>query len=164
MGHLYSVTVAWTCSGDFASGEYSRGHEWRFDGLTVPGSSSPTVVKLPYSKEDAIDPEEAFIAAISSCHMLWFLDLARQGGFIVEAYEDAAEGTMARIEAKRYWIDKVTLRPRITYAAGHAPDAATENALHDEAHHLCFIANSVRSEVVVEPVARPASDAASGAS
>jgi organic hydroperoxide reductase OsmC/OhrA len=162
MAHLYCVTVAWTCSGDFASGEYSRGHEWRFDGLTVPGSSSPTVVKLPWSKEDAVDPEEAFVAAISSCHMLWFLDLARQGGFVVDAYEDAAEGTMARIEPKRYWIDKVTLRPRVVYADGHAPDAAAENALHDEAHHLCFIANSVRSEVVVEPVTGPASDAASG--
>ena len=103
-----------------------------------------------------MDPEEAFVAAISSCHMLWFLDLARQRGFVVEAYEDAAEGTMARIEPKRYWIDKVTLRPRITYADGHAPDAAAESALHDEAHHLCFIANSVRSEVTVEPVSSAA--------
>jgi organic hydroperoxide reductase OsmC/OhrA len=151
MAHLYSVTVAWTCSGDFASGEYSRGHEWRFDGLTVPGSSSPSVVKLPYSKQDAVDPEEAFIAAISSCHMLWFLDLARQRGFVVEAYEDDAVGSMVRIETSRYWIDKVTLRPRIVYAKGKAPDGAAEKALHDDAHHLCFIANSVRTEVVVEP-------------
>jgi organic hydroperoxide reductase OsmC/OhrA len=152
MAHLYRVSVAWSCEGDFAAGTYSRGHEWRFDGLTVPASSSPAVVKLPYSREDAVDPEEAYIASLSSCHMLWFLDLARQRGFVVEAYEDDAEGSMVRIETSRYWIDKVTLRPRISYAEGHAPDAAAEKALHDDAHHLCFIANSVRTEIVVEPV------------
>jgi organic hydroperoxide reductase OsmC/OhrA len=151
MAHLYRVTIAWTCQGDFASGGYSRGHEWRLDGLTVPASSSPQVVKPPMSKADAIDPEEAFVASLSSCHMLWFLDLARQRGFVVESYEDDSEGSMVRIETSRYWIDKVTLRPRIVYAAGRAPDAAAEKALHDDAHHLCFIANSVRTEVVVEP-------------
>jgi len=155
MAHLYKATVSWTCEGDFAANAYSRGHEWRFDGLTVPGSSSPTVVRPPLSKEDAVDPEEAFVASLSSCHMLWFLDLARQKGFVVEAYEDEASGTMVRIETARYWIDRVTLRPRVVYAAGKAPDAATETALHDEAHHLCFIANSVKSEVVVEPVSAP---------
>ncbi|MCT8970331.1 OsmC family protein [Microbaculum marinisediminis] len=152
MAHLYRVTVAWTCEGDFAANTYSRGHEWRFDGLTVPASSAPSIVKLPYSKEDAVDPEEAFVASLSSCHMLWFLDLARQRGFVVRSYEDDAVGSMVRIEASRYWIDKVTLRPRIRYADGRAPDAAAEKALHDDAHHLCFIANSVRSEVTVEPV------------
>jgi organic hydroperoxide reductase OsmC/OhrA len=154
--HIYRVTVAWACDGDFSANQYSRGHEWRFDGLTVPASASPSVVKLPLSREDAIDPEEAFIASLSSCHMLWFLDLARQKGFVVEAYEDDAEGTMARLEPKRWWIDKVTLRPRITFAPGKSPDAAALDALHVEAHHLCFIANSVRTEVVVAAATAPA--------
>lgn len=156
MAHVYRVTVAWTRDGDFASGKYGRGHEWRFDGLTVPASSSPAVVRPPLSRQDAIDPEEAYIASLSSCHMLWFLDLARQQGFVVEAYEDSAEGTMARLEARRWWIDKVVLRPRISFAGGKAPDAAAIGALHEAAHHLCFIANSVRTEIVVEPVTEPA--------
>lgn len=153
MAHLYTATVRWTAEGDFASGRYSRGHDWVFDGgVTVPGSSSPAVVPPPLSREDAVDPEEAFVAALSSCHMLWFLNLAQRAGFVVEAYEDRAEASMARLEAKRWWIDRVTLRPRITFAAGAAPDAARLAALHEEAHHLCYIANSVRSEVTVEPV------------
>lgn len=153
MAHLYRATIAWSCEGDFASGAYSRGHEWRFDGLTVPGSASPSVVKLPLSREDAVDPEEAFIASLSSCHMLWFLDLAHKRGLVVESYEDAAEGTMARLEAQRWWVDKVTLRPRVVFASGHEPDAAALHELHEEAHRLCFIANSVRTEITVEPVA-----------
>ncbi len=153
MAHLYTATVRWSAEGDFASGKYSRGHEWVFDGgVTVPGSSAPSVVPPPLSREDAVDPEEAFIAALSSCHMLWFLDLTWRAGFVATAYEDHAEGTMARLEAKRWWMNKVTLRPRVTFAAGAAPDADRLAALHEEAHHLCYIANSVRSEVAVEPV------------
>ncbi|MEJ8571753.1 OsmC family protein [Microbaculum marinum] len=156
MAHLYRVTVAWSRDGDFAAGTYSRGHEWRLDGLTVPASASPQVVKLPLSRDDAVDPEEAFVASLSSCHMLWFLDLAQQKGFVVESYEDDAEGTMARLETRRWWVDTVTLRPRAVFAEGRGPDAATLAALHEEAHHLCFIANSVRTEVTVEPVAASA--------
>jgi len=152
VAHLYKATIAWTCEGDFAAGTYSRGHEWRFDGLTVPGSASPSVVRLPLSKEDAIDPEEAFVASLSSCHMLWFLDLAQRAGHVVETYEDAAEGTMARLEHRRWWVDRVVLRPKATFAAGTAPNEAALMALHDEAHHLCFIASSVKTEIVCEPV------------
>ncbi|TCT12096.1 organic hydroperoxide reductase OsmC/OhrA [Tepidamorphus gemmatus] len=153
MAHLYTATVRWTAEGDFASGQYSRGHDWMFDGgVTVPGSSSPAVVPPPLSREDAVDPEEALVAALASCHMLWFLNLAQRAGFVVEAYEDHAHASMARLEAKRWWVDKVTLRPRATFAAGAAPDPARLAALHEEAHRLCYIANSVRSEVTVEPV------------
>jgi len=157
MAHLYRATVSWTREGDFASGQYSRGHEWRFDGLTVPASSSPSVVRLPLSREDAVDPEEAFIASLSSCHMLWFLDLAHKRGLTVESYEDAAEGTMARMAPQRWWVDKVTLHPRVVFAEGREPDAAVIHELHEEAHNLCFIANSVRTEVAVEPVTGSAS-------
>jgi organic hydroperoxide reductase OsmC/OhrA len=153
MAHLYRATVAWRSTGDFTAGTYSRGHDWKLDGLTVPASASPSIVKPPLSREDAVDPEEAFIASLSSCHMLWFLDLARQRGFVVDAYEDQAEGRLARLEPQRWWIDKVTLRPRATFAARKGPDRAGLEALHEEAHRLCYIANSVRTEVAVEPVA-----------
>lgn len=151
MAHLHTATVRWRADGDFAAGTYSRAHEWSFDGgVTVPASASPSVVRLPLSRADAVDPEEAFIASLASCHMLWFLDLAQRAGFVVEAYEDAAEGTMARLEPKRWWMNRVTLRPRVRFA-GAAPDAARLAALHEEAHRLCYIANSVRTEVAVEP-------------
>ena len=144
--------IRWQRDGDFATGRYSRSHEWVFDGgLTVPASSSPAVVKPPLAREDAIDPEEALVAAIASCHMLWFLDLARRRGHVVETYEDAPEGRMGRLEQGRYWVERVTLRPRITFA-GEPPSQGEIDALHEEAHQLCFIANSVRSEVVIEPV------------
>ena len=151
MAASHDVTVVWHRDGDFLAGRYSRAHEWHFDGgLTVPGSASPSVVRAPYSREDAVDPEEAFVAAISSCHMLWFLDLAKHAGFLVEAYQDDAKGVMGRQAAGRYWLERVTLSPRIVFA-GDAPDEAAMAALHHEAHERCFIANSVKTEIVVEP-------------
>lgn len=139
--------MIWEGSGDFAANQYSRGHIWRFDGgVEVPGSASPSVVPLPYSIEAAVDPEEAFIASISSCHMLWFLDLTRQAGFVPTRYEDHATGALAR-ENGKMWIPRVDLNTYVEWAV--APDVDTHKALHTRAHHACFIANSVRSEIVV---------------
>ncbi len=149
-GHLYRADVAWRCEGDFAANAYSRGHAWRFDGgVEVLASASPTVVPLPHSVEAAVDPEEAFIAAISSCHMLWFLDFARRAGLVVASYEDKAEGVMARVAPGKMAVTKVTLRPQVTFNADRLPPADLIDTLHHKAHEACFIANSVNSEIVV---------------
>ncbi|MFN3824758.1 MAG: OsmC family protein [Pseudorhodobacter sp.] len=146
---MHGARVIWKASGDFASGRYSRAHHWAFDGgAVVPASASPSVVPLPWSDAAGVDPEEAYVAALSSCHMLWFLDLARRAGLVAVAYEDDATGEM-RTEAGRAWVARVTLRPRVTW--GIAPDAPTETALHHAAHDQCFIANSVRTEIVIAP-------------
>jgi organic hydroperoxide reductase OsmC/OhrA len=155
MAHEYRATILWKRKEgeDFAKGRYSRAHEIRFDGgITVPASASPSVVPLPYSREDAVDPEEMFVAALSNCHMLTFLDLARRAGVIVDSYEDEAIGIMERIGPQKMAITRVTLRPKIVYG-GAAPDKAKLDDLHHHAHELCFIANSVKTEVTVE--ARP---------
>ncbi len=149
--HLYRADVTWRCSGDFAANAYSRGHDWSFDGgITVPASASPSVVPLPNSVEAAVDPEEAFVAAISSCHMLWFLDLARRDGLLVERYSDRAEGVMERVGPGKMAVTRVVLRPEIVLAGDTLPDAGRLEALHEKAHEACFIANSVKSEIVVE--------------
>ena len=148
----YNATVRWSRNGDegFAKGRYSRAHEIRFDGgISLVGSASPSVVPLPFSREDAIDPEEMLVAALSNCHMLTFLDLARRAGFVIDSYVDEAVGTMERIAPQRMAITKVTLRPKIVYA-GASPDKAKLDELHHQAHELCFIANSVKTEVTVE--------------
>jgi organic hydroperoxide reductase OsmC/OhrA len=148
----HTATISWQRGdADFASGHYSRRHEWRFDGGSVVAASpSPQVVPAPWSDASAVDPEEAFVAAIASCHMLWFLSLAAERGHVVESYADEAIGTMARIAPGRQAITEVVLRPRIEFAAGHAADAATVEALHEAAHARCFIANSVKSAIRVE--------------
>jgi organic hydroperoxide reductase OsmC/OhrA len=158
--HLYRADVSWQCSGDFAANAYSRGHDWSFDGgITVPASASPTVVPLPHSVEAAIDPEEAFVAAISSCHMLWFLDLARRDGLEVASYRDRAEGRMERVAPGKMAVTRVALRPEIVFSGEVLPDADRLNELHHKAHEACFIANSVKSEIVVEALpARLAGD------
>lgn len=139
--------MIWQSSGDFAANRYTRGHLWRFDGgAEVAASASPSVVPEPLSDPAAVDPEEAFLAAISSCHMLWFLDYSRQAGFEPSRYEDRATGALVN-QKGRMWIPRVDLNIRVTWAS--APDATTHQALHDKAHHACFIANSVRSEIVV---------------
>jgi organic hydroperoxide reductase OsmC/OhrA len=135
----------------FVAGRYSRAHTLRFDdGLEVPGSPSPTVVPAPWSQTAAVDPEEAFTAALSACHMLWFLDLARQAGFAVASYEDDAVGTLARVGRGRMAMTRVVLRPRIVFAGEKAPTTTEIGDLHHRAHELCFIANSVTTEVVVD--------------
>ena len=144
--------VDWRADGAFASGRYSRRHEIRFDGgATITGSSSPDVVPAPMSDPAGVDPEEALVAAVAACHMLWFLDLARRAGLDVAAYRDRAEGEMGRNAAGRTAIVRFVLRPDIAFA-GPAPEAAAIERLHHEAHQSCFIANSLNGEVVVEPV------------
>ena len=149
----YTATVRWSRNGaeGFAKGQYSRAHEWAFDGgAVVPASASPHVVPLPWSDESGVDPEEAFIASLSSCHMLFFLDFARRAGLIITGYEDEAEGVMEKGAGGKVRITRITLRPRVVYG-GDAPDAATVDELHHKAHEACFIANSITSEVVIEP-------------
>ncbi|MYZ48570.1 OsmC family protein [Propylenella binzhouense] len=152
----HDATISWrNDGGDFLRGKYSRLHEWRFDGgATVPASASPSVVPLPLSSAEAVDPEEAFVASLASCHMLTFLDLARRAGHVVLSYEDQAYGVMERLGAGRHAVAKVVLRPKIAFETEPEPAALTD--LHHRAHELCFIANSVKSEVVVEGIAAPA--------
>ena len=148
----YTASVVWQREGDaaFTDQRYSRAHAWRFDGgVEVPASSSPHSVPLPMSVERAVDPEEAFVAALSSCHMLWFLSLAAKRGLVVERYEDEASGTLARTEQGRTAFREVVLRPRVRWATAVSREA--EGALHHEAHEQCYLANSVRCEVRVEP-------------
>ncbi|BBK42188.1 peroxiredoxin [Allostella vacuolata] len=148
----YEAEILWQ-RGDqaFSDGRYSRGHEWRFDGgAVVPASSSPHVVRVPYSVAANVDPEEAFVAALSSCHMLFFLNLAQKRGIVVDQYRDVAVGHMEKNAAGRMAMTRVVLRPEIAYA-GAAPSPETEAELHHESHELCFIANSVTTEVTVEP-------------
>ncbi len=148
----HNATILWRRGdADFASGHYSRRHEWRFDGgITIPASPSPQVVPAPWSDAAAVDPEEAFVAAIASCHMLWFLALAAERGFIVDSYADDAVGAMARIAPQRQAIGEVVLHPRIEFAGGQAPNAHEIEALHEAAHERCFIANSVKTAIRVE--------------
>ncbi|HTK93771.1 MAG TPA: OsmC family protein [Verrucomicrobiae bacterium] len=153
----YKATISWTRKGspeDFTKGKYSREHAWAFDGgVTVPGSSSPAVVPTPWSNPSAVDPEEALVAAISSCHMLTFVYLAQKAGFVVDAYEDAAVGTMTKGErGGTPWVSHVTLAPRIAWGGGKQPTEAEQAHLHHEAHEQCFIAQSVKTEITV---ARP---------
>lgn len=150
--HLYTAQLRWQrAEGEaFVDNRYSRRHEWRFDGgVVLPGSSSPLVVREPYSDASAVDPEEALVAAASSCHLLSFLYLAAKAGLRVDDYEDAAEGLMARNEQGREAITRITLRPRVRF--GSAVGAAQLEQLHHEAHEICFIANSLKSEIVCEP-------------
>jgi organic hydroperoxide reductase OsmC/OhrA len=136
----------------FVDHRYSRGHRWQFDGGTqVPASSSPHVVPLPYSVEAAVDPEEAFVAALSSCHMLWFLSLAAKRGYLVDRYHDTAVGVMGRDADGKLAMLEVTLRPTATFAEAARPDDAELAALHEAAHAECFIANSVKTRVHCHP-------------
>lgn len=148
----YRATIEWAGTagpGEFLKGHYSREHRWTFDGgVVVPASSSPSVVRVPWSNPANVDPEEAFVAAISSCHMLTFLYLAAQARFAVASYRDEAIGVMTRSAAGVDWVSRVTLAPQITYA-GKAPTAEELAGLHHKAHEGCFIANSVKTEIVV---------------
>ncbi|HSS07183.1 MAG TPA: OsmC family protein [Rhodanobacteraceae bacterium] len=148
----HSAVVRWQRGSDeFARGRYSRAHEWRFDGgATVHASASPSVVRVPWSDPAGVDPEEALVAAIASCHMLWFLSLAADKGLVVESYEDDAVGTMGRNAEGREAVTDVVLRPRIAFSGAKQPDSTEISALHDSAHHHCFIANSVRSKIRIE--------------
>jgi organic hydroperoxide reductase OsmC/OhrA len=151
--HTYTATVTWSRGEQaFTDGKYSRAHRWRFDGgVDVPASSSPLVVRPPLSDEAAVDPEEAFVASLSSCHMLFFIDFARRAGFRIDRYEDQAEGIMGQDAEGRTAMTVVTLRPAIAFSGERLPTVEEIEALHHKSHEACFIANSVRSEVRIEP-------------
>lgn len=151
---IYTAEVVWTRGdADFASGRYSRRHLLRFDGgVEVPGSSSPHVVPLPWSDVSAVDPEEAFVASLASCHMLWFLSLAGKRKFCVDSYADKASGVMAKNAEGKLAMTVVTLRPEVVFYGARLPTHEEIDALHHEAHEECFIANSVKTDVRCEPV------------
>ncbi|HEY7204363.1 MAG TPA: OsmC family protein [Methylomirabilota bacterium] len=149
----HKATIRWALrSGeDFLPGRYSRAHTWTFDGgVTVAASPSPSVIPAPYSNPAGVDPEEAFVAAIASCHMLTFLHVARKAGFLVERYEDDAVGVLRKNERGAIWVSRVTLRPRIAYRDETRPSAEEIDRLHHLAHEQCFIANSVKTEISIE--------------
>ena len=145
----YKATLHWTrAGGDFLPGRYSREHTWSFDGgVTVPASASPSVVPVPYSNPACADPEEAFVAAISSCHLLTFLFLAGREGYLVEDYRDTAVGVMTPNAAGIPWVSRVTLRPVVNYGGEKQPTPAEEAELHHRAHEQCYIANSIKTEI-----------------
>jgi len=151
MSHRYTARVSWSRDDAvFTDNRYSRAHLWEFDGgITVPASSSPNSVRLPFSRADAVDPEEALVAAASSCHMLSFLFVAAKRGVRVDRYEDDAVGVMTPDERGKLWVSRITLRPRIDF--GDTPPSAELLAeLHHEAHEECYIARSLKTEIVVE--------------
>lgn len=147
----YKATIKWQRTGaDFLKGKYSREHTWTFDGgATIPASSSPHVVPAPLSNPANVDPEEAFVASISSCHMLTFTWLASKRGFQIDSYEDEAVGTMTKNEKGVPWMNLVALNPKIVYSGDKKPTPDDEKQLHHLAHEQCYIANSVKTEVVV---------------
>jgi len=147
------ATVEWR-RGDapFSDARYSRAHRWRFDGgAEVRASSSPHVVPIPLSDPAAVDPEEAFVASLSSCHMLWFLSIAAKRGLVVDAYVDEAVGVVAPDADGQLAVTRVTLRPRVSFVGPRVPAREEVRALHDLAHHACFIARSVKTDVRCEP-------------
>jgi organic hydroperoxide reductase OsmC/OhrA len=148
----HKAHIAWRLSSsDFIKGRFSREHTWTFDGgLTVPASPSPAVVPLPYSNPAHVDPEEAFVASIASCHMLTFLFLASRERIEAVSYEDDAVGSLSKNENGVPWVSSVVLRPVVEYAPSTVPTAEQEQRLHQRAHHECFISNSVKTRIVIE--------------
>lgn len=147
----YGATIEWKGENIvFTDNRYSRAHEWRFDGgLRVPASSSPLSVRVPLSDPAAVDPEEALMASLASCHMLWFLSLAAKAGFKVERYVDSPIGAGGRNAAGKEWLERAELRPKVEFRGGLEPKDEDVAALHAKAHEECFIANSIRGEVAV---------------
>lgn len=150
--HRHGARVTWKRDGaKFTDNRYSRGHEWSFDGgVKVPASASPANVPLPLSIAEAVDPEEALIASAASCHMLWFLSLAAKRGYVVERYVDEAWGRLEKDPDGKSSFHRVTLCPRVEFAAPKRPTPEELAALHHDAHEECFIARSLKAEVVVE--------------
>ena len=153
----YEAQIVWERSPDedFLANRYSRRHQMRFDGgAVVAGSSSPHSVPLPMSDASAVDPEEAFVASLSSCHMLWFLAIAAKRRFCVDRYLDTAVGVMEKNAQGKVAVTRVTLRPEVTFSGDKRPTRADIEHLHHTAHDECYIANSVKSEVLCEPIFR----------
>lgn len=150
----HAVRIQWQRhQATFTDNRYSREHVWQFDGgVEVSASSSPHVVPVPYSNPTCVDPEEAFVAALSSCHMLWFLSIAAKKKFVVESYTDHAIGLMEKDESGKLAITKIRLRPQITFIGDNLPTNQQIEAMHQEAHHQCFLANSVKTEIGIEAI------------
>lgn len=149
----HKATVTWQrkATDDFLSGKFSREHDWMFDGgLTVPASPTPAIIPAPYSNPTSVDPEEAFVASISSCHMLTYLHMASRRGVKITSYQDSAVGTMTKNESGATWMNKVILNPNIVYDGETRPTPEFEAQLHHLAHEKCIIANSVKTEIIVE--------------
>lgn len=153
MAHTYTAETIWERGEqNFTDNLYSRKHILRFDGgISIAGSSSPLVVPVPFSEPNAIDPEESLVSAISSCHMLWFLSIAVKNGFIVDSYHDTAIGIMKPNERKKYWVSSVTLQPKVIFSGTEMPNSEKISQMHHEAHDECFIANSVKTDIEVNP-------------
>lgn len=149
----YTALIKWSCDTDsFAENKYSRAHSWTFDGgLTVAASSSPAIVPEPWSDAANVDPEEAFVASLSSCHMLWFLSITGSKGFVVKSYSDNAAGVMAKNASGKLAITQVTLNPKVLFDDAQSPSKAELSDLHKAAHSKCFIANSVNSNITINP-------------
>lgn len=147
----HEAQISWRRDhGEFIRQRYSRAHEWHFDGgAKVSASASPNNVPEPYSVPAAVDPEEALVAATSSCHMLWFLAIAAKRGYVVDSYEDAAYGVIEDLPSGNRGFSQITLCPRIRFSGEAVPSAEESAAMHQEAHNACFIANSLRCDVVV---------------
>ncbi|WBS03598.1 OsmC family protein [Pseudoduganella sp. SL102] len=153
----FEARLEWQRNGQpFLDQKYSRGHEWRFDGgLRVPASSSPLSVPLPMSVADNVDPEEALVAAAASCHMLFFLSIAAKRGHVVESYVDNPVGLLEKDGAGRMSMTNITMRPEIVFAGGDWPGEDEIAAMHHEAHDKCYIANSLKTEITIEPPIEP---------
>ena len=153
--HKHEARVTWArgATEKFTDIRFSRVHEWAFDGgITLRASASPSVVPSPLSAADAVDPEEALVASTSSCHMLYFLFFAAKRGFVVERYDDQAFGVLEKNQSGKMFMSRITLRPHVTFSGEKVPSADEMSSLHHAAHDECFIANSLKSEIAVEPV------------
>ena len=150
----YTATIKWQRGDEgFLDDNYSRGHVWEFDGgASVPASASPHIVPLPKSVAENVDPEEAFVASLSSCHMLFFLSIAVKKGYIVDSYTDCAIGHMARNDQGKFAMTRVILRPKVVFSGDEQPTTEQLKNMHSQSHEQCFIANSVKTEVSADPV------------
>lgn len=154
MNNTYFAKIFWQSDGtNFQTGKYSREHTWSFDGgIQIKASSSPHIVPLPFSIEKAIDPEEAFVASLSSCHMLWFLSIAATNGFSVQSYRDESLGIMGKNTDGKIAMLSVTLKPKVEFSGESIPTATMIETMHKKAHSECFIASSVKTEVFCKPI------------
>lgn len=149
----HTVVVEWERrESAFVDHRYSRAHRWSFDGgAVVAASASPAIVRAPYSDLAGVDPEEAYVASLSSCHMLWFLDLAARESWVVDRYTDRAEGHLTRREDGRLWLSRVILAPQVRFAGERLPSREAAEHLHHRAHEECFLANAVKTEIELKP-------------
>lgn len=150
--HRYNATIQWQrINNEFTKQKYSRKHSWHFDGgLEIPAAASPQVVPSPLTDASVVDPEEAFVASLASCHMLWFLSIASREGFIVDGYEDSAEGKMEQNKEGKLAITEVILNPVVRFEPDHQPDRQIFDESHYQAHQQCFIAHSVKTDIVID--------------